>query len=49
MRTEVIDYDDTPTGHSYEAAWIALIGFFALDVLLIGLAGEAAIYNLFGA
>ncbi|WP_417786718.1 hypothetical protein [Stutzerimonas xanthomarina] len=26
--------DDTPTGHSYAAAWIALIGFFALDVLI---------------
>ena len=21
-------YDDTQTGHSYAAAWIALIGFF---------------------
>lgn len=45
MRTEVIDYDDTPTGHSFAAAWWTLTGF---GVLLIGLAGEAAIYNLFG-
>ncbi|TLX52777.1 hypothetical protein DN824_21965 [Stutzerimonas nosocomialis] len=32
--TQSIPYDDTPTGHSYAAAWIALIGFFALDVLI---------------
>lgn len=27
-------YEDTQTGHSYAAAWIALFGFFALDVLI---------------
>ena len=49
MRTEVIDYDDTPSGHSFAAAWWTLSGFGVLaGVLLIGLAGEAAIYNLFG-
>ena len=46
---EVIDYDDTPTGHSFAAAWWTITGFGVLaGVLLIGLAGEAAIYNLFG-
>ncbi len=50
MRTETIDYDDTPTGHSFAAACWTLSGFGVLaGVLLIGLAGEAAIYNLFGA
>lgn len=50
MTTEVIDYDDTPTGHSFAAAWTALIGFGVLaGLLLIGLAGEAAIFTLFGA
>lgn len=49
MRTEVIDYDDTPTGHSFAAAWWTLTGFGVMaGVLLIGLAGEAAIYKLFG-
>lgn len=50
MRTETIDYDDTPTGHSFAAAWWVIWTFFVpFAVLLIGLAGEAAIYNLFGA
>lgn len=43
------EHDDTPTGHSFAAAWWTLTGFGALaGVLLIGLAGEAAIYKLFG-
>jgi len=33
-RTQALPCDDTPTGHSYAAAWIALIGFFALDMLI---------------
>lgn len=50
MRTEAIDYDDTPTGHSLAAAWWVIWTFSVpFAVLLIGLAGEAAIYNLFGA
>lgn len=49
MRTETIDYDDTPTGHSFAAAWWTLSGFGVLaGVLLIGVAFEAAIYSLFG-
>lgn len=34
MRTEVIDYDDTHTGHSFAAAWWTLSGFGVLDVLI---------------
>ena len=49
MRTEVIDYDDTPTGHSFAAAWWTLTGFGVLSATLaFGLIGEAAIYKLFG-
>lgn len=49
MRTETIDYDDTPTGHSFAAAWWVIWTFSVpFAVLLIGLAGEAAIYTLFG-
>ena len=49
MRTETIDYDDTPTGHSFAAAWWTLTGFGVLSAtLVVGLIGEAAIYNLFG-
>ena len=48
-RTQSLPYDDTPTGHSFAAAWWPLSGFGVLaGVLLIGLAGEAAIYKLFG-
>jgi len=48
MRTETIDYDDTPSGHSFAAAWWTLTGFGVLaGVLLIGLAGEAAIHLIF--
>jgi hypothetical protein len=50
MRAETIDYDDTPTGHSFAAAWWTLTGFGVLSAtLIVGLAGEAAIYKLFGA
>ena len=49
MRTETIPYDDTPSGHSFAAAWWTLTGFSVLaGVLLIGLAGEAAIFHFFG-
>ena len=27
--------DDTPTGHTYAAAWWAMTGFAALDTLLV--------------
>lgn len=49
MRTEVIDYDDTPTGHSFAAAW-RVIWIFSVPAaaLVLGLIGEAAIYKLFG-
>lgn len=49
MRTEVIDYDDTPTGHSFAAAW-RVIWIFSVPAaaLVLGLIGEAAIYTLFG-
>ncbi|KJJ61523.1 hypothetical protein RT21_19995 [Pseudomonas sp. 10B238] len=40
------EHDDTPTGHSYAAAWIALIGFFALDVLIAVQIG--ALHHFFG-
>jgi len=50
MKTEALPYDDTPTGHSFAAAWWALSGFGLLSaVLMVGLIGEAAIYKLFGA
>lgn len=50
MKTETLPYDDTPTGHSFAAAWWALSGFGVLStVLIVGLIGEAAIYKLFGA
>lgn len=49
MKTETLPYDYPPTGHSIAAAWWTLTGFGVLaGVLLIGLAGEAAIYKLFG-
>jgi len=48
-RTQSLPYDDTPTGHSFAAAWWTLTGFGVLaGALLIGLVGEAAIYKLFG-
>lgn len=55
MRTLTLPYDtgphdDTPTGHSFAAAWWVIWTFSVpFAALLIGLAGEAAIYNLFGA
>jgi len=40
MRTETIDYDDTPTGHSFAAAWWTLSGFGVLSAtLVVGLIG----------
>jgi hypothetical protein len=49
MRTEVIDCDDTPSGHSFAAAWWTLSGFGVLSAtLVVGLIGEAAIFHLFG-
>lgn len=49
MRTETIEYDDTPTGHSFAAAWWTLSGFGVLaGVLMVGLIGEAAIFHIFG-
>ena len=48
MRTETIDYDDTPTGHSFAAAWWTLTGFGVLSATLaFGLIGEAAIHLIF--
>lgn len=49
MRTETIDYDDTPTGHSFAAAWWVIWTFSVpFAVLAFGLISEAAIYYLFG-
>ena len=49
MKTETIPYDDTPTGHSFSAAWWVIWTFSVpAAVLLVGLAGEAAIYHIFG-
>jgi len=49
MTTETIDYDDTPTGHSFAAAWWTLSGFGVLSAtLIVGLIGEAAIFHFFG-
>jgi len=49
MTTEVIDYDDTPTGHSFSAAWwVIWIFSIPFAVLALGLISEAAIYTLFG-
>jgi len=49
MRTEALPYDDTPTGHSFAAAWWTLSGFGVLSAaLVVGLIGEAAIFHLFG-
>jgi hypothetical protein len=48
-RTHTLPYDDTPTGHTYAAAWWTLTGFGVLSALLImALTGEAAIYKIFG-
>jgi hypothetical protein len=49
MTTQAIPYDDTPTGHSFAAAWIALFGFAALAALL-AVAGFqwAAMNHFFG-
>lgn len=42
--------DDTPTGHTFAAAWWTLSGFGVLSAMLIlTFIGEAAIYKLFGA
>ncbi|MEW6316265.1 MAG: hypothetical protein AB1670_07720 [Pseudomonadota bacterium] len=41
-------HDDTPSGHSFAAAWWTLTGFGVLSATLaFGLIGEAAIYFLF--
>jgi len=48
-RPQSLPYDDTPTGHSFAAAWWTLTGFGVLaGVLLIGVAFEAALYFIFG-
>lgn len=48
-RTQSIPYDDATSSHSFAAAWwIIWIFSVPFAVLLIGLAGEAAIYKLFG-
>lgn len=42
-------HDDTPTGHSFAAAWWTLTGFGVLfATLVVGLIGEAAINHFFG-
>jgi len=54
MRTLPLPYDtgphdDTPSGHSFAAAWLALTGFGVLSATLaFGLIGEAAIFHFFG-
>lgn len=48
-RTLPLPYDDTPTGHSFAAAWWTLSGFGVLSaILILTFIGEAAIYKLFG-
>jgi len=48
-RTQSLPYDDTPTGHSFEAAWwVIWIFSIPFAVLALGLISEAAIYYLFG-
>ncbi|MFG3398698.1 hypothetical protein ACQKEK_02320 [Pseudomonas sp. NPDC077408] len=39
--------DDTPTGHSFAAAWLAVIGFTVLSGLLVLLAYQAVAMNHF--
>lgn len=39
-------HDDTPSGHSFAAAWWALLGFAALDALM--LFQWAAVRHFFG-
>jgi hypothetical protein len=48
VKTETLPYDDTPTGHSFSAAWW-VIWIFSIPAaaLLVGLAGEIAIQVLF--
>jgi len=42
-------HDDTPSGHSFAAAWWTLTGFGVLSAtLIVGLAGEAAMFHIFG-
>lgn len=48
-RTHTLPCDDTPTGHSFAAAWWTLTGFCVLSAtLVVGLIGEAAIFYFFG-
>lgn len=47
-RTQSLPYDDTPTGHSFSAAWwVIWIFSIPFAVLLVGLFSEVAIYKLF--
>jgi|TARA_R100000541_G_scaffold301_32_gene1760 hypothetical protein len=41
------EHDDTPTGHSYAAAWIALSGFAVLSALLATAGFQWAAMNHF--
>jgi hypothetical protein len=47
MKTEALPYDDTPTGHTYAAAHIAMGLFGIAGLLLYGLAAESMINYLF--
>ena len=48
-RSQSLPYDDTPTGHSFAAAWwVIWIFSIPFAVLALGLISEAAIYYLFG-
>ena len=47
-RTLPIPYHDTPSGHSYAAAWTVIWIFGLAGVFLLGLAFEAALHTIFG-
>lgn len=47
MRTETIDYDDTPSGHSFTAAWLAMFAFGALALFGLAIAAMWMVERLF--
>jgi hypothetical protein len=47
MTTQALPYDDTPTGHSFASAWLALTGFATLSALSVTAAVQWAAMNHF--
>ncbi len=47
MRTEALPHDDTPTGHSFTAAWLAMFAFGALALFGLAIAAMWMVERLF--